>query len=72
MFAITSLNPYQNRWTIKARVSSRSDLKTYQNQRGTGQLFNFDLIDETGEIRVCCFNDVAKRFSDMIQTGMVR
>ena len=29
-------------------------------------------IDETGEIRVCCFNDVAKRFSDMIQTGMVR
>jgi ssDNA-binding replication factor A large subunit len=36
-----------NRWTIKARVSAKSEIKHWSNQRGDGKLFNVTLMDET-------------------------
>ena len=46
MWTIQSLNPYSNRWQIKARVSAKSDIKHYTNARGDGKLFNVTLTDE--------------------------
>jgi hypothetical protein len=43
---LNQLNPYQNRWTIKVRVTSKSDIKTYHNDRGEGKLCSFDVMDE--------------------------
>lgn len=34
---IASLNSYQNHWTIKARITQRSDIKRYSNARGEGE-----------------------------------
>ena len=48
---IHQLNPYQNRWTIKARVTSKGELRHWQNNRGEGKVFSFDLIDE---VRIGC------------------
>lgn len=42
---ITGLNPYQNKWTIKARVSSKPAIRTWSNSRGDGKVFNVDLVD---------------------------
>ncbi len=36
---ISSLNAYQNRWTIRARVTARSDMRRFQNSRGEGKFF---------------------------------
>ncbi|KAJ4868444.1 Replication protein A 70 kDa DNA-binding subunit E [Raphanus sativus] len=67
---INSLNPYSGRWTIKARVTSKGDLRRFNNQRGDGKVFSFDLLDaHGGEIRVTCFNDVADQFYDQIVFG---
>ena len=44
---IQSLNPYSNRWQIKARVSAKSDIKHYTNARGDGKLFNVTFTDES-------------------------
>ena len=60
---ISSLNPYNNRyaaiyecisgiftcfsWTIKARVSNKSDIRHWSNQKGEGKLFSVTLIDES-------------------------
>ena len=41
---ICSLNPYQNRWTIKARVTNKSDIRRWSNARGDGHLFSMDLV----------------------------
>jgi replication factor A1 len=69
---IDSLTPYTNKWAIKARVTSKSDLRRYQNARGEGKVFSFDLLDNNrGEIRATCFNDAADRFYDTVHVGKV-
>ncbi|XP_059640341.1 replication protein A 70 kDa DNA-binding subunit A-like [Cornus florida] len=69
---IAALNPYQGRWTIKARVTAKGDLRHYNNPRGDGKVFSFDLLDsDGGEIRVTCFNAVADQFYNQIEHGKV-
>ncbi|KAL6226757.1 hypothetical protein ACLB2K_000718 [Fragaria x ananassa] len=69
---INALNPYQGRWAIKARVTAKGDQRRYNNARGDGKVFSFDLLDsEGGEIRVTCFNAVLDRFYDIIEVGRV-
>lgn len=69
---ISALNPYQGRWAIKARVTAKGDLRRYNNARGDGKVFSFDLLDsDGGEIRVTCFNAVVDRFYETIEVGGV-
>lgn len=37
---IDSLNHYQSRWTIKARVTQKSNKRAYSNARGEGKVFS--------------------------------
>ncbi|KAJ3688250.1 hypothetical protein LUZ61_017414 [Rhynchospora tenuis] len=72
IFPISRLNPFQGRWTIKARVSLKGELRSYNNTKGDGKVFSFDLIDsEGGQIRVTCFNNVAEHFYPKIEFGKV-
>lgn len=69
---ISALNPYQGRWAIKARVTAKGDLRRYNNARGDGKVFSFDLLDsDGGEIRVTCFNAVADQFYGYVEVGKV-
>ncbi|CAG9464736.1 unnamed protein product [Pedinophyceae sp. YPF-701] len=69
---IKNLNPYQNRWTIKARVTSKSDIRRFHNARGEGKLFSFDLLDEqSGEIRVTAFGEQVDKHFDTVQVGSI-
>jgi replication factor A1 len=69
---ISSLNPYQNKWVIKARVTMKSQMRTWTNQRGEGKLFSIELLDEHGgAIRATMFNDAADKFDQILQEGKV-
>ncbi|XVE99955.1 hypothetical protein REPUB_Repub03eG0244500 [Reevesia pubescens] len=69
---ISALNPYQGRWTIKARVTKKGELRRYNNARGEGKVFSFDLLDsDGGEIRVTCFNAVVDQFYNQIEAGKI-
>lgn len=69
---ITALSPYVVVWTIKARVTVKGELRHFNNARGDGKVFSFDLLDsEGGEIRVTCFNAVADQFYNQIEAGRV-
>lgn len=70
---IASLNPYQRRWVIKARVTNKTDMKTWHNDRsGGGKLFSVDLLDAGGgQIRATMFNDAADKFFHVLQLNQV-
>ena len=71
IYPIEGLSPYQNNWTIKARVTQKSEIKTWSNQRGEGKLFNVTLMDETGEIRGTGFNQVVDELYEKLEEGKV-
>ncbi|XP_069686364.1 replication protein A 70 kDa DNA-binding subunit isoform X2 [Periplaneta americana] len=68
---ISSLSPYQNKWVIKARVTSKSPVRTWANARGEGKLFSMDLVDESGEIRATAFKEQCDKFYDIIEVNSV-
>jgi len=69
---ISSLNPYVKRFRIKGRVTNKGDMRTWQNAKGSGSLFSFDLLDaEGGEIRATCFQEMATKLFSIIVVGQV-
>uniref|UniRef100_A0A671MPE8 Replication protein A subunit n=1 Tax=Sinocyclocheilus anshuiensis TaxID=1608454 RepID=A0A671MPE8_9TELE len=68
---IASLNPYQSKWTVRARVTNKNSIRTWSNSRGDGKLFSMELVDESGEIRATGFNHEVDKFYSLIEQGKV-
>ncbi|CAN0442236.1 unnamed protein product, partial [Ectocarpus sp. 12 AP-2014] len=69
---ISAINPYQNRWTIKARITKKGDMRQWNNARGSGTLFSVDLLDEDGsEIKGTFFKQDADKWFQILQEGQV-
>lgn len=71
IYPIEALSPYQNKWTIKARVTSKSEIKHWSNQKGEGKLFSCNFMDESAEIKATAFNDQVDRWYNMLKEGNV-
>lgn len=67
---ITELSAYQNKWTIKARVTNKAPLRRFKKGNGEGSVFSADLLDASGgEIRASFFNQAAEKFEPMLEKG---
>ena len=72
MIPISAINPYSNKWTIKARITSKSALKSWSNAKGSGTLFSVDLLDNSGvEIRGTFFKEAADKFYPILEEANV-
>ncbi|GJC79404.1 replication factor A protein 1 [Colletotrichum liriopes] len=63
--------PYAHKWTIKARVTQKSDIRTWHKPSGEGKLFSVNLLDESGEIKATGFNEQVDQYYDLLQEGGV-
>ncbi|XP_058483963.1 replication protein A 70 kDa DNA-binding subunit-like [Solea solea] len=71
VISIAKLNPYQTNWTIKARVTNKSNIRSWSNSKGEGKLFSFEIVDDSGEIRLTAFNKEVDRFFTLLEQGKV-
>ncbi|KAK3707033.1 Replication factor A protein 1 [Vermiconidia calcicola] len=71
IYPIESLSPYAHKWTIKARCTSKGEIKTWHNTRGDGKLFSANFLDESSEIRATGFNNAVDQWYDVLQEGSV-
>jgi replication factor A1 len=65
------ISPDQNNWTVKVRVSCKSEILHWSNQRNQGKRFAVTLSDETGEILATGFNQECDSFYEVLQEGQV-
>jgi replication factor A1 len=60
------------RWTIKARITSKSEKRHWSNAKGEGTLFSIDLLDSTGgEIRATFFKEACEKFYPILEESKV-
>lgn len=71
IYPIEALSPYAHKWTIKARVTQKSDIRTWHKPSGEGKLFSVNLLDESGEIKATAFNQQCDQFYELFQEGSV-
>lgn len=71
LVSIESVSPFVHKWTILARASKKSDVRTFsRNQTDEkGRLFNCIFTDETGDISATAFGDRVDEFYDKIVDG---
>jgi replication factor A1 len=68
---ISALNPYSNKWLIKARVTTKSELKTFDKGNGVTSVFDMTLCDESGEIRATVWREAADKYFNAVEVGSV-
>ncbi|KFG32582.1 replication factor-a protein 1 (rpa1) subfamily protein, partial [Toxoplasma gondii FOU] len=68
---LKDLTAYVAKWTIRARVDVKGDIRKYNGARGPGQLFNVELKDKDGEIRATFFNAAVDKWYNILQEGKV-
>jgi len=71
IYPIEALSPYTHRWTIKARCTHKSDIKTWHKASSEGKLFSCNFLDDTGEIRATGFNEAVDAWYEVLQEGSV-
>ncbi|KAJ2892697.1 hypothetical protein MKZ38_009472 [Zalerion maritima] len=71
IYPIEALSPYSHKWTIKARVSQKSQIRTWHKQNSEGKLFSVNFLDESGEIKATGFNEQCDALYDKLIEGEV-
>lgn len=71
IYPIEGLSPYAHKWTIKARVTNKSEIRTWHKANSEGKLFSVNLLDESGEIKATGFNEQCDQLYEMLQEGSV-
>lgn len=69
---ILQLNMYQNRFTIKGRVTTKSEIKHWSNARGEGTLSSLEVLDAAGtDIRITMFKEGVDKWHNYFEIGQV-
>jgi replication factor A1 len=69
-FPISEISTYQTSFTICARVTNKSQLRTFNKSGKDGKVFSIDLLDaQGGEIRATFFNEIVDKMYEKLKKG---
>ena len=69
---ISGLNMYSNRWVIRAKVTDKSDIRTWSNAKGEGSLFSVTLLDTSGtDVKCTFFKEAVDKFHPLLEEDRV-
>jgi len=69
---ISGLNMYSNRWVIRAKVTTKSGIRTWSNAKGEGSLFSVELLDSSGtDVKCTFFKEAVDKFNPILEEGHV-
>jgi replication factor A1 len=69
---IRTLTQFNKDWVIKARVSNKSEIRQWNNTRGSGRYFTVNLIDmHKDEITATFFNEGCDKYYNLVEEGRV-
>lgn len=72
---IAEISPYRTGWTIKGKVTSKQDLRTFDSKRTPGQksqVFSITIVDDKGtEISGTFWDEAANKFHPLVDEGKV-
>ena len=70
--SVKTLSSSSKDFSLKARVTKKSEMKEWKNDRGSGKLFSVNIIDTYNEeISITFFKEEAEKFYGMIEEGKV-
>lgn len=66
------LNPFILDWRIKVRVTRKSTIKEWKNERGEGKILTINLVDCEGtQMQANFYNEAAANYNKLIFVGRV-
>lgn len=69
---IADLDPNLKRWAILARVTQKSQIRTYNNNKNSnGKIFSLTFVDNTGEISATVHNEQCDNFYNKLEFNHV-
>ena len=69
---IAALNMYSNRWVIRAKITNKSEIRTWSNAKGEGSLFSAVLLDSSGtDVKCTFFKEAVDKFYNLLEEGRV-
>jgi len=69
---ISGLNMYSNRWVIRAKITNKSDIRTWSNAKGEGCLFSIEILDSSGyDVKCTFFKEAVDKFNPFLEEGRV-
>lgn len=66
---IKDINQFSINFQLKAKIVFKSQLSTYNNQRGDGRYFFIHAEDETGKIKITFFQELADQAFSKLEIG---
>ena len=69
---IASLNPYHLSWTVKAKLASKGNVRTFRNAKGEGKVMTVEFVDEAGTaIQATMWKDAIDKYDQIMEVGKV-
>lgn len=69
---IAALNPYNNTWSIKAKVVSKGNKRSFSRNGMTTSVFSVELVDDSGtSIEATFWREAADRWYTLLEEGGV-